>query len=322
MKKKMWERVVLVLGIFLVVAAVFYTIVNYSASRQLSKEREKTEASGGHLDWRDLVPPPIPDDENAAIIYQKVFPLMEKGNEEEEEAFKVVFKGDRVNWSEEDVQVIRSLVEKNKEALSLIWEATLREKCRFPLAYENGPAVLLPHLTNMRRGARLLAAKALLQKEDGEVEEAVETCKAGLRMGRSLQPEPLLISQFVRIAINSIVLHSLELILNQNEANPMIYSTLLKELDEFEGHEAFTRCLEGERTIVGLWIFNKLREEPSEWRSIMGGLSGGIWMRLYVTPLGRPLFKKDEVCWLRTWEKDIASSKLSIRNASRVMCCA
>ncbi|MCD5397365.1 hypothetical protein LR003_00310 [candidate division NPL-UPA2 bacterium] len=307
--KKTGKVIGLIAVAILLIGAVVHTGLNYFPTRALERELEALRDAGIPLTLAEIALPLIPDEENAAIIYQKAFDLLQEGDKEEKEAFGVFLteKGrDRINWPEINVSLIRSLLEKNAGALSLVRQATRLEKSRFPLEYEKGLMMALPYLAKMRRLARLLAAQALLQSEEGKVDEALKTLSVGLRLGRSLETEPSIISQLVRMAINTIMLQAMEIILNQHEAQPATYKALIRELDDLKGRIAFTRSLEGERAF-GLWTFDMMRQEPE----LLLGLEGRwAWLYVYGSYLLRPILKRDQVYYLRMAGRLVALSRL------------
>ncbi|NOX97582.1 MAG: hypothetical protein GXO98_05940 [Nitrospirae bacterium] len=301
----------LIAAAILLIGAVVYTALNYSTGKALERELKALKDSGIPLTPIEVAPPPVPDEENAALLYRKAFTLMvREKSEEEKKAYKalVSFSQKPINWSEENVSTIRSFLRKNESALNLVRQATRRDKCRFPLEYKKGYDLPLPHLKKMRELARLLALEAGLQSREGQTDESLKTIQVGLRMGKSLFTEPILISQLVRMSIYSTMLKEMEMLLDRNnETRPAIYKALIKELDDLEGHPAFTRSLEGERA-MGLWAFAMIRKEPSLVRESFG--DEGLSYRLYGSYLLRPILKIDEVYYLRMMERLIALSRL------------
>jgi len=276
--KKVKKVLGLIAAAILLIGAVVYTALNYSTGKALERELKALKDSGAPLTPMEVAPPPVPDEENAALLYRKAFALMvgEK-SEEEKKAYKalVSFSQKPINWSEENASAIRSFLKKNEGALNLVRQATRRDKCRFPLEYKKGYDLLLPHLKKMRE----LALEAGLQNREGQTDESLKTIQVGLRMGKSLFTEPFLISQLVRMAIDSTMLREMEMLLDRNnEARPATYKALIKELNDLEGHPAFTGSLEGER-VMGLWAFAMIRKEPS----LVGESFGdeGLYYRLY-----------------------------------------
>ena len=83
-----------------------------------------------------------------------------------------------------------------------------------------GPAVidtLLPATQAARCVARLLQADAAIRAHDGDVDGAIDSCRALLNTGRSIGDEPFLISQLVRIAIGRTATIAARRVLGQGE---------------------------------------------------------------------------------------------------------
>ncbi|HEY4952012.1 MAG TPA: hypothetical protein VII71_01340, partial [Verrucomicrobiae bacterium] len=62
-KSKLW-RVIIVLGGFVLLIAVFYAEENWRGKRAWENCKRELEAKGEILDWDKLIPPPVPDDQN------------------------------------------------------------------------------------------------------------------------------------------------------------------------------------------------------------------------------------------------------------------
>ncbi|MCO6457338.1 MAG: hypothetical protein J5I93_18725, partial [Pirellulaceae bacterium] len=77
-------------------------------------------------------------------------------------------------------------------------------KARYPIDLSAGIATLLTHAQQARDAARLLALEASVQAHQGDASAAARAIRTGLRLGGSLEHEPVLISQLVRFAIDGI----------------------------------------------------------------------------------------------------------------------
>jgi hypothetical protein len=75
---------------------------------------------------------------------------------------------------------------------------------RYPVKFEDGLSALLPHAQSLRAGARMLVLEAHVHAHRGDAHAAAESIHALDRLAGSLEQEPLLISQLVRIAIGGI----------------------------------------------------------------------------------------------------------------------
>jgi hypothetical protein len=78
---------------------------------------------------------------------------------------------------------------------------------------------MLPQSQAARTGARLLAADAAVRAHDGDVDGALDSCRAILATGRSIGDEPFLISVLVRVAIGEVALKSTWRALGQGQAS-------------------------------------------------------------------------------------------------------
>jgi len=103
-----------------------------------------------------------------------------------------------------------SFLSKNQKALTLLHQAATKNQCRYPVDLTEGFNAKLPHLAKIRICAQLLEKDAAANAGKGRMDWAAQSVMDGLRLARSLDQEPLLISQLVRLACDAIVLSSLE----------------------------------------------------------------------------------------------------------------
>lgn len=139
-----------------------------------------------------LIPEPVPDEENAALVYQKAFKKLSEFSEEEKEIIKLLDDGGQLTL--EQREVLRKLLEKNQEAIALLREAAERPKCRFPVDYEKGFEAELPHIAPLIRAARLLRVAS----QFGGAGQEGALMHPSLKLADALAGEPLFVSQLVR----------------------------------------------------------------------------------------------------------------------------
>jgi hypothetical protein len=141
----------------------------------------------------ELVPPPVPDAENAAVLYKKAFELYPDGlNEEETELSCRLTEGPPLTPAER--AKLQAVLDRNRETLKLLHDASGRPRCNFNLDYAQGVSLELPHISGMIRCTRLLDLESLLAG-GGDVSEAA---RAARRLSEATSEEPILISQLVR----------------------------------------------------------------------------------------------------------------------------
>ena len=140
-----------------------------------------------------FAPTPVPDAENAALLYRKAFDLYPDGpTEEEAELLGRLAAGQPLTAAER--AVLEKVLEKNREALALLHKAAAFPRCDFGVDYAQGFAAELPHISGMIRTAKLLEIEALLSTGPA----AAEAARASMRLAEAVAEEPILISQLVR----------------------------------------------------------------------------------------------------------------------------
>ncbi len=305
--KKIWKVLGLIVLILFMIGVIGYTTVNYIANKELKKEYQKIRDAGEPLTLRELYSTRIPDKENAALIYQKVFVLIDKNKEEINRITSYIPSSKRIgDWSDEDEKVVSQLIQKNKAIFVLLEEAIQKPKCRFPIEYDKDTEGLLYCLTNMRQCARLLSIKASLEAKNGDINEAVNTCITGLRLGESLSQDSLIISQMVMIAIETIMTYEIEDILTGIEIDATTYDDLYMGLKRAREE---TINLVGERCF-GISRFDYILQyesEPILFDKEKKKTEGCHWS-LYYTRLGNPWFKMSGAHYLKTMAKAISIS--------------
>ena len=116
-----------------------------------------------------------------------------------------------------------------------------------------GPAVidtLLPATQAARSVARLLQADAAIRAHDGDVDGAVDSCRALLNTGRSIGDEPFLISQLVRIAIGRTAMSATRRTLGQGEPSDASLAHLETLIRDEAGQPLILYAMRGERATM------------------------------------------------------------------------
>lgn len=153
----------------------------------------------------------------------------------------------------------------NAEALKLLHGVSAVPPCRYPIDLTNGYETLLPHLSRLREMVRLLSLEAIIAAEEGDSQKAADAIRAGFGWARSLDREPILISQLVRIACFTITVDGLERTLSRTSLTDTQLEGLRKLIHEMETSQPIARSMEGERCF-GTALFRR-----SVWQ-----LSGGF----------------------------------------------
>ena len=152
---------------------------------------------------------------------------------------------------------LEEIVSRNSSALENLHAAALLPKSRYFVDLSKGPATLLPHLAKVKSLAQLLRAEATLSSSLGQTELAVRSIHRGLSLARSLETEPILISQLVRLACLTISGRSLEHVLSRQalEKGPIEALALGLAAAETQSQRGFRRAFVGERCL-GRYIYD------------------------------------------------------------------
>ncbi len=240
-------------------------------SSTIEEELQKLKAAGIPTTVEELNLPEIPDAENGALVYKEAFNLIYSLSEQYKEIFdyfpyegRVVSKWEDV--PEEKKQEVIELILHNPDFAKMyqLLEKASKMKCIFIKKedYQN-PSRQLTHLNQLRYCARILAAKAKIEKEQGEMDKALNTCLTTLRIGDSLSNEPTLISQLVRIAMDGIALNSLEEVISgeitEGKSNDS-YQSLLKETQTERKTNITNFALKGELVCGNLPFFSRYKK--------------------------------------------------------------
>ena len=109
----------------------------------------------------------------------------------------------------------RQFLTNNASALAMLHAAARFKESQFHLDYSQGLEMRLSHLAKIKSLSQLLRAEAYLCTEEGQPEVAVKAINDGFSLARSLDHEPLLISQWIRMNCIATDCSSLERLLTQ-----------------------------------------------------------------------------------------------------------
>jgi hypothetical protein len=296
------RRVLLGLLLVLVLA---YSALNVYASMLLNRELVEIRAKGEPMRLGELAPAPMPDAQNAAVLYQKAF---EADNLTDQESMLVAnyYVASSIK-NEKDV--IKALY-KNRQAIQWLRQASARPKCRFPVDWDLSPnRITYRHYARLRGAARLMAAQAHWEARNGQMEAALRDVQVVLQMAAHLKDEPTIIGFLVANAIYSIGNRSLGKVLENAALTPAQARAFEQSLPPIDWNRFFRRAMLGERTFT-LWAFDTAISNPTLLRSTLLVAENPAPSVMVYTPaalLWRPMFKLDEVHSLRLWKPAIDS---------------
>lgn len=125
--------------------------------------------------------------------------------------------------------------------------AAPRPRNRYPTRYEDGFNALLPNLAALKSSVQICKLRAVARLAAGDATGAAADTLLAFRLSESLREEPLLISQLVRFACDSLAMHALWEGIADHRWNEEQLAGFQKLLDRRDHATGIVRALEGER---------------------------------------------------------------------------
>ena len=291
------------------VLVIAHGVATFVLGRQVQMEIMSIRSDGNPTTTADLAGEKIPDEENAAVLYRKAFELMstEQGEEDLGVIGTFVSRRERAKdptlWSK-----AAEVLPRYQGVISLIEQAQMRPKCRFPVNWGLGFNAQFRHLAPMRRLAQLLRAQALIDAKAGRTDEALRSTGLAFRLSDSLKDEPTLISQLVRIAVVGIAARTFTDVLEYGSVDETQARRLYGTLSGINMHSSMVTAIRGERAL-GIRAFQEVRKNSPSGQS----LQEAAGLLLIHTWIWRPMLYADEMHYLRRVEAAVHRASLPYR---------
>ncbi|MCL5773012.1 MAG: hypothetical protein M1536_01335 [Firmicutes bacterium] len=289
--------------IFLCLYIFLYFGSGWILSQKVDNEINSIKQKGEFYEIYQIIPPRIPDEENAAKFYTDAieriptagYPIYEE------------LPGDK-NYSEyfnKHKGEIRQELESKKEVVNLLIKAYNKPKCRFNLDYEKGLEMKILNFIKIRRIAQDMAIKAYYDLENNEIQKAVDDCVYELRFLKNLNTNNYyLFALACNESLQKIISGPIKIMIERSIKTD--YSKLIKELSllEKEMDGAFFRVLQGGR-VMGIEYFKKLSVSNTPLQYILAGtsISSEIKTTIEYGFFKRPFILYDELFYLRYMKK-------------------
>lgn len=212
-----------ILIILLLIGAAAFTMFRLKTKAELRARIEAIRAAGypvtlAELDRWYTIPA---DAENAAYTIMDAFAHYKQWNQQKAKSLPVVGQAKlpaRTESMEEETRLLAAqYIADNNEAIELLNAGALIGHFRYPVDLSDGLNALMPYLGELKIGVGILSLEAILHAENGDSESAVRSVKSALVVARSLQKEPVVVSQLVRVACQALTLSVLERLMNRIE---------------------------------------------------------------------------------------------------------
>jgi hypothetical protein len=211
--------------VFVVLLIVTYLIADQILLRKVQRQREAFKERFGAVDFRDFIPERPAPEEDAGRVYLYAAGLMAKVDEEHgdwsalealtkgSEAFQKRGQQDGELPSPDEIEGrVRVKLAAMDEAFSFVAQAREMARGSYLESYE--PEDMLPVLEEIRMISRNIAAKAIFEAGEGNLEAAADWIESGLHLADTMREWPTLMTHMVRIACIENTLSAAEVVMN------------------------------------------------------------------------------------------------------------
>ena len=221
--KRRGLRVSHVLLILLLVCIGLYVHYRLHSKSQLQGRIDAIRAAGYPVTCTELdkwysIPENV---ENAAYTITDAFSHFKQWDKDRSKPLPVIGKAKLPPRTEPLPEEMKTLIAQyvadNNEALKLLHAAASIEHSRYPIDLSAGFETNVPNLSELRGAVFLLKLEAILHTENGEGNLAVRSAKSCFGTARSLTKEPIMVSQLVRSACQSLAVTTIEYCINRIE---------------------------------------------------------------------------------------------------------
>ena len=155
--------------------------------------------------------------------------------------------------AEETKALVAQYLADNKEAIELLHAGAAIENCRYPVDLTAGPEALFHDIASLRGSVRLLNVEAI-SHADSNPGLSARSIISSFGLTRSLEKEPVLMSQLVRIACQDITTSTLEHLINRTDFTDEQLCDLSRAVVDAQAPSALSRAFVGERCMGLAWL--------------------------------------------------------------------
>lgn len=313
--KKTLLKIGLVLIVLIALGLITRAIFNYTTGKRLEKLVEEMRSEGMRLTLKEFEPE-CDDRDNAAIIWKGAEAMISREPGEGKmlgDTIDDIFYGRAID--ETNRKRLNEIIAKNQKVLQLVGEAADKPCFKYTRDWDGTiDNIEIASAVNFIHALRIYGIDAVLKAEEGQLDEAIEQCNAGMRISRKYLMEPFLISSLIAIANMKQLIVCLNRIAAEKELETYTLLNILKELDINPWRKGLVWSFQTEK-ILG--FDNGLRMLKGDLTAIDGGFAKKIYYWLF-----RPVVKTRITRSLQLWADMERAAQLPYykTKADRQMC--
>lgn len=220
---------------------------------------EKLKASGAPTTYRELFKEKISDSKNGYVLFQKAMKRYDRYSEKNSsviEHFPVSgYKEKWENKSVEDRKKLSRVILNHPEFKKIYQMLDTSLEMEFQVLnspdftdMESGLKKMMDSSKGFRQAARLFVDRAFALAEDGQMDEAMISCRGAFRLAGKMSCSSL-INYLVKVAIYDMLRYS-RILLKKGEARMEIYQRIIKDIEEWKQQDELRPALTGERVFL------------------------------------------------------------------------
>ena len=150
----------------------------------------------------------------------------------------------------EQLEEVEAFLVQHADSMQQLHDAArMGGAARYDIEFEDGIGLLLKHVQDLREGARMLTLEAHVRAHRGDTIGAAESIVSCIQLARSLEKEPILVSQLVCIAIHSIAYNLVHELLPYVNVSDESLAELQIAMRSSSFRDGFHGALMGERVM-------------------------------------------------------------------------
>lgn len=262
-KRKIWW----VVGVSFSVVLFFAYLFGLGSGLTLNRELAKARADGFPVEPEDIFTKPVPNDvDNAATFYEQMVLLTEPSGEEYEAQSR---QGLALRWGYTDYEreKVLAYLEANADLTRLTEEAAKRPTWWAGKDWSNPATVILPELRLSRNASKVLASRALLSLEKGDVRAALDDLQRILTIASHMEDAGFSIGHLVAYSGRNTYFSAVELMTTYPSADSEFFRGVLKQVEDWPTSTDWTDVLRLE-AYTAVWVpqnFEEMKESFVLW---------------------------------------------------------
>jgi len=272
--------------------------------RMIENEIRRIRQRGEPVSARDIAPPSVPDEQNAARVYERAL-LALPSDQEFKHLGRALFRSVSFREPLSDPKA-RQIVWASEPAIRLLEQAANMPRCSLPIEPWRLIGVLPPQWDLCRKSDVLLLARALIRAEKGDSRAALADIATALAMADHFRAQPWFISEPDSVSRTQRLVRTLNRVVQVAPPSRADCRRIYDLLATIDHVGPARRLMQGHRALL-IWSFDKARKEGWVARDLEPGQGKRSGLRLLGACVAEwawwPLLNLDELSGLRTCQK-------------------